>query len=60
MNYQKQCPHHDLLSWHQVQRFYNGLLGQTHTIFDASTIGDLMGKNKEEAFETLEDTVAKN
>ena len=38
----------------QVHHFYNGLSRPTRTLIDASAEGAIMGKNKEEAYQILE------
>ena len=52
----RKCPHHRLTRWMQVHTFYNGLRDSTRTTIDASTVGALMKKTTDQAYEILEDT----
>ncbi|XP_052198388.1 uncharacterized protein LOC127805673 [Diospyros lotus] len=54
------CPHHGIPDWLQVQTFYNGLLGHTRTIIDATAGGALMDKSFDDAYTLLEDMAANN
>ena len=50
----RKCPHHSFTKWMQVHHFYNGLSRPTRTLVDASARGAIMGKNKVEAYQILE------
>ncbi|XP_052197256.1 uncharacterized protein LOC127804434 [Diospyros lotus] len=56
----RRCPHHGIPDWLQVQTFYNGLLGHTRAIIDATTGGALMDKSFDYAYTLLEDMAANN
>ena len=50
----RKCPQHSFTKWMQVHHFYNGLSRPTRTLIDASAGGAIMGKNKVETYQILE------
>ena len=52
----RKCPQHSFAKWMQVHHFYNGLSRPTRTLIVASAGGAIMGKNKVEAYQILENT----
>jgi len=51
----KKVPHHGLPAWLEIQFFYNGLNPNTKIIIDATIGGALMGNERDEAYELLEE-----
>ena len=51
----RKVPHHGLPAWLEIQFFYNGLNPNTKMIIDAAAGGALMSKERDEAYELLED-----
>ena len=56
----RKCPHNGLAKWMQMHHFYNGLIGTTRTLLDASVTGTLMSKSINEAYQFLEDMALNN
>lgn len=54
------CPYHGLLRWLQIQTFYNELSEATQLSIDAATVGSLIGKIEEVAFDVFEEMAANN
>ena len=50
----RKCPHHEILRWLQVNRFYNGFNNISRFILDSSVGGSFSKKNDIEAYELLE------
>ena len=50
----RKCPHRSFTKWMQVHNFYNGLSRPTRTLIDAYAGGAILGKNKVEAYQILE------
>jgi len=51
----RKVPHHRLPAWLEIQFFYNGLNPNTKMIIDATAGGALVGKERDEAYELLEE-----
>ena len=51
----RRCPRHGYDEWMLIDRFYNGLNGQSRTIVDSTAGGSLMGKSIPEAYNLLEE-----
>ena len=54
------CHYLGLQKWMQVHHFYNGLIGTTRTLLDASTSGALTSKSENEAYQQLESMALNN
>lgn len=54
------CQHHSLLRWLQIQTFYNGLSGGTHSSIDVVAGGSFMGKTEKATYNLLEEILANN
>ena len=51
----RKVPHYGLSAWLEIQFFYNGLNPNTKMIIDAAAGGVLMEKERDEAYELLEE-----
>ncbi|XP_024029937.1 uncharacterized protein LOC112094091 [Morus notabilis] len=51
----RKCPQHGYDEWMLIDRFYNGLNGQSRTIVDSTAGGSLMAKSIPEAYNLLEE-----
>ena len=56
----RKCHNHNLPKWMQVKHFYNGLSIPTRTLLDASAGGAILGKDKVEAYQILENIALNN
>ena len=53
-------PNHNLPKWMHMHHFYNGLSIPTRTLIDAFMGGAILGKNKVEAYQILENIALNN
>ncbi|VFQ88334.1 unnamed protein product [Cuscuta campestris] len=51
---QRQCPHHNIQSWHLMTAFYEGLNENSRILLDASAGGSFMSLELDEAEELIE------
>ena len=51
----RKVPHHGLHTWLEIQFFYNELTQNSKMIIDATAGGALMGKERDEEYELLEE-----
>ena len=51
----RKVPHHEFPAWLDIQFFYNELTPNTKMVIDAAAGGALMGKERDEAYELLEE-----
>ena len=56
----RKVPHHRLPAWLEIQFFYNGLNSNIKMIIDTAAGGALMGKERDEAYDLLEEIASNN
>ncbi|KAG8649385.1 hypothetical protein MANES_08G082266v8, partial [Manihot esculenta] len=54
------CPHHGLLNWMDIDKFYNGLNANTRNMVDNAARGSFMRKEIPEAFALLDELAITN
>ncbi|XP_021732765.1 uncharacterized protein LOC110699572 [Chenopodium quinoa] len=55
--YQRECPHHGILTYQVIQIFYGGLSPQGKSYLDGGAGGPIMNRTEEEVVDIIEDVV---